>query len=392
MKVAHINSVYGYGSTGKIVKSIHLECLKEGIDSRAYYGRKENDNDGIFFSNIFNLFEDAFKSIAFDNAGFNSKSKTKKLISYLDEFDPDVIHIHNIHGYYLNIDLLINYINLKNIKVIMTLHDCWTYTGYCVHYDYKNCKKWQTKCYDCDLKNEYPFRLRTRKTTVNFNKKNKLFNSIKDLTIVTPSIRLANDVRKSYLKEYNTIVINNGINLDSFRRKEIISKISNKKIVLGVASVWDKRKGLSEFISIVDGLSEKYIGVIIGLSTRQISELNDKIIGIRRTNNIDELVDLYNSAEILLNTTLEDNFPTVNIEALACGLPILTYNTGGSPEIVGDCGFVVEKHEINKAIKLIENFKKNDDMMDKCVERAHKLYNSKVMNEKYIQLYNSQNL
>ena len=290
-------------------------------------------------------------------------------------------------------ELLFNYIRENNIKVIWTLHDCWAFTGQCAYFSTKQCEKWKTKCHNCPLLKNYPKAI-IDNSTWNYQKKKKLFTGL-DITLVTLSKWLADLVKKSFLKEYQVKVINNGIDLNIFKpTKSNFRKrynIENKKIILGVASVWDSRKGLTDFIKLSKILNEDYVIVLIGLSKKQIKSLPDNIIGITRTENQKELAGIYSIADVLLNPTYEDNYPTVNIEALACGTPVLSYDTGGSIEFVNfikdnNTKYIIEK---NKVISDINNLKEYIDgiINNKLILKDIKLLDEKTMIDKYLELY-----
>lgn len=391
MKVLQINSVYHYGSTGRIVESIHKNLIKEKIPSYIIYGRKYYKDDASFFvGNRITFLTDVCLSLVMDSHGLNNKNSTRKIIEIIEKYNPDIIHIHNIHGFYANYELLFDFLAGKKIPIIITLHDCWLYTGFCAYYDFINCKEWEANCNSCKARFCYPYRLLNLNTERNFYKKKMLLEKIDNLTIVTPSSWLKKEVKKSFLKERNILVINNGINLDAFYKENTGKTIFNygKKVLLGVASVWEKRKGLEEYEKLASKLPEEYQIVLIGISKKQSLKLNKRIICFPRTNSIDELRLFYSNAFMLLNLTLEDNFPTVNIEALACELPILTYNTGGSAEIVGDCGWIIKKRNLDDVLKCLENLNEEEylEKKVKCRKRALN-YSEYKMSRNYINLY-----
>ena len=245
MKIVQINS-FSNGSTGKIMMSIHKELLNKGHDSYVVWGRgrkSENEHE-IFLNDKIGVYRHVLSSRLTGKTGFYSKKSTKKLLKKLDEIKPDIVHLHNIHGYYINIEMLFNYLKKNNIRVIWTLHDCWAFTGQCPHFAAAKCDKWKTECKKCPMIHEYP---RTFKDNSNWNykKKKELFTGL-NMTIVTPSKWLANLVKESYLKDYQVKVINNGVDTDVFKptpsdfRKKY--NLKDKKIILGVASVWTEKK------------------------------------------------------------------------------------------------------------------------------------------------------
>ncbi len=381
MKVVQIN-IFPNLSTGSIMMNIHNYLLKNNVDSYVVWGRgrKENNNNEYYMDDKLGVYYHVLYTRLTDKTGFASKKSTKKLIKWLNEIKPDVIHLHNIHGYYINIELLFDYFKRNpNIKIIWTLHDCWPFTGHCAYFDSISCEKWMNECSNCPLLRSYPSSY-TDNSKWNYNKKKLLFTSVK-MNIVTPSKWLADLVNESYLKDNDVYVINNGINTSIFKNKKSDFKekygLINKKIILGVASTWDKRKGLDDFIELSKKLDDSYKIVLVGLSKKQVKEIPNNILGFERTKNVDELVDIYSSADIFFNPTREDNYPTVNLEAYACGTPVVTYKTGGSPESAIN-GYVVKNVQdfcdrIND-FKYIESDSNND-------------YSIETMSSKYYQLY-----
>ena len=339
MKIVQINT-FPYKATGHIMMDIHKILTEQGYDSYVCWGRgrqANNDHEIVIADDIGVKFHGIYTRLL-DKTGFASRKATKKLLRRLDEIKPDIIHLHNIHGYYLNIELLFNYIREHDINVVWTLHDCWSMTGHCAWFDMCGCEKWKTGCFNCEQLGTYPASKGFDNSKWNWNKKKALFTSL-NLTIVTPSQWLRDIVMNSYLKNYRCEVINNGIDLNIFKPTENseIKKVQKKydlddrKIVLGVASEWTPRKGLLDFIKLSEMMQDIQF-VVVGLTERQIKEMPQNIKGIKRTENQRELVALYTIADVFFNPTYEDNFPTTNLEALACGTPVITYDTGGSPE------------------------------------------------------------
>jgi len=324
----------------------------------------------------------------FDKHGLGSTNATKAFVKKIDDIKPDAIGLHNIHGYYLNYKVLFQYIKAKQIPVLWTFHDCWPFTGHCSYFDSVNCQKWQTHCEKCPLTKSYPKAL-TDRSYENFEDKREAFNDVKNLKIVTPSKWLSKSVKKSFLKDYSVEVIHNGIDLYTFKPEKTIKK-ERKKIVLGVASTWDPRKGLDDFVELRKKIAEDYKIVLIGLSSKQVEGLPDGIKGIQRTENINELVGWYNKAAVFVNPTYVDNFPTTNIEALACGTPVITYDTGGSPEaICEETGRVVKKGNIQALSEAIQRMEKSTDISNKCRERAVNHFNRESRYLDYLNLYSN---
>lgn len=336
-RILFINSVCN-GSTGTICKNLYKAAEEAGHECCIAFGRG-NAPEGfktIRIGNKFDIYLHVLKARLFDASGFGCKHATREFIKKIDEFKPDIIHLHNVHGYYINIEILFSYLKKHpEIKKVWTLHDCWAFTGHCAYYTYAKCFQWKMKCKNCSNKNEYPKSFLSRCSN-NFEKKRKIFTNLENLVLVTPSQWLKNEVNHSFLKHYEVIVINNGVDTKIFKPTPSSIKqkynIEEKKVILGVASVWDKRKGLDTFINLSKHLSSDYKIVLIGLNNDQIKNLPKEILGISRTENVNELVKWYSAAEVYFNPTLEDNYPTTNLEAIACGTPVVTFNTGGSPE------------------------------------------------------------
>ena len=384
-RILFINSVCN-GSTGSICKNLYKAAVEAGHECCIAYGRGEAPKEfkTIKIGNKLDIYLHVLKARLFDASGFGSKHATKEFIKKIDEFKPDIIHLHNIHGYYVNIEILFKYLRAHpEIKKIWTLHDCWAFTGHCAYYTYAKCNKWQRCCNsNCPNKNEYPKAIFS-KVEKNFNRKKEIFNNVENMILVTPSEWLKNEVEKSYLKSYQIEVINNGVDTKIFKytKSNIKEKysIKNKKVILGVASVWDKRKGLDIFIKLSKRLDSNYQIVLIGLNKKQQKKVSDNIIGITRTENVQELVKWYSAAEVLFNPTLEDNYPTVNLEAIACGTPVITFDTGGSPESAfADESTTIFSKSVDESVIKILNINKAD-IKQKCIKM-------KFINDTYLKL------
>lgn len=365
MKIFQINTVCGIGSTGRIAVDISHVLEKAGHESCIAYGRggAPKDVESYRIDSAWEVYAHAFFSRLTDRQGLYSTAATKRLIQKIKEYNPDIIHLHNIHGYYLNYDVLFRFLSAYNKPVVWTLHDCWPFTGHCAYFDFVHCDKWKEGCYHCPQKSSYPASCFLDRSRKNYDLKKALFTKVGKLCIVTPSHWLAGLVKESFLGKYPVKVIHNGIDLHIFKptlsnfRRE--NGLEGYKIILGVASPWTPRKGLSDFIKLSKMMDDHTRIVLVGLSDRQIKKLPPHIIGIKRTNNPQELAGLYTTADVFFNPTYEDNYPTTNLESLACGTPVVTYNTGGSPESVGENGAVVDKGDIEASWDSINNFSKS---------------------------------
>lgn len=338
MRIVQINT-FPHKATGSIMMNIHQLLKNNGHQSYVVWGRgrKANNEDEFSITDDVGVKLHGIYTRIFDRTGFASISATKKLLTYLDVIKPEIIHIHNLHGYYLNIRMLSEYIRKKQIKVVWTFHDCWPFTGHCAYFELVGCEKWKKGCHHCEQLKTYPISYLCDNSLKNWKDKRKLFSEL-EITVIVPSNWLWNLVKQSFFKDYPIKVIHNGINLDVFNYQETDTAIKNKyglgekKIILGVASEWTERKGLNDFIQLATYVGDEFQIILVGLTKKQIDKLPEGVAGFERTSNVHELVQLYSAADIFFNPTYEDNFPTTNIEALACGTPVVTYDTGGSPE------------------------------------------------------------
>lgn len=396
MKVLQINTVCGTGSTGRIATDIHKILIDEGHESYIAYGRDlpKNCNNAIRIGSKVDNYSHALKTRIFDKHGFGSIQATHRFIEKVREIDPDIIHLHNIHGYYINIEVLFNYLKEANKPVVWTLHDCWSFTGHCAYFDYAGCEKWKSGCYNCPEKKSYPSSLIIDNSQENYKEKRELFNGVNNLTIITPSKWLAEMVEESFLNEYPVKVINNGIDLDIFKSSNSKFRdnynLNDKFIILGVASIWERRKGLQYFKELSNTISDDEVIVLVGVSKNQIRDLPQNIIAMERTNNTSELAEIYSTADVFVNPTLEEVMGLTNIEALACGTPVITFNSGGSPECINEqTGIIVEKGNMKALVTAIESIKNNKNIMsDNCVQRA-RLFDKNDKFKEYVQLYKS---
>lgn len=393
-KIVIINSVCGVGSTGRIVEDLYKAYTEQGFDTKVVYGRGNAvgvpAEDAFRFNSEFGFYVHALASRLLDRHGLADTSATKRIIAFLREFNPDIVHLHNIHGYYLNYRLLFEYLNSSQVKIVWTLHDCWSFTGHCAYFTALSCSKWQTQCSKCPGKRDYPTSWFADRSEKNFALKKKLFNG-GNVILVTPSEWLKNEVKKSFLRALPVEVINNGIDTDAFRscKEDIRGKYAidpNKKIVLGVANYWTENKGFGSFMSLADSLPDDYRIVMVGLSEKQLKRLPSNVTGVTRTQSKEELAALYGAADVFFNPTKEDNYPTVNIESLCCGTPVVCFSeTGGGAEIVGESGIVIDKRDVGSVL----------DAIDKCMkikvdaELQRKKYSKKIYCDKYVRLIKS---
>lgn len=394
MRVLQINSVCGIGSTGRIATDLAAVLEAEGHECYIAYGRESGIPENSKYIRIGTKMDNYLhvaKTRVFDRHGFGSKKATLAFIEEVKKLNPDVIHLQNIHGYYLNIEIFFNFLKEFNKKVIWTLHDCWAFTGHCSHFDYINCNKWVNGCRSCPLKKGYPSSLLVDNSRRNYREKKELFTGIDDLTIVTPSKWLARLVGQSFLKEYPVKVINNGIELNIFKPTTSNFRdkyqLQGKFILLGVANVWGEEKGFNQFLELSKKIQNDEVIVMVGLTNIQIKKLPENVVGIGKTNSMKELAEIYSAADVFVNPTLNDNFPTTNLEALACGTPVITFNTGGSVESVDKTsGLIVEKGNSNELYHAINWLRRRAIPQENCIERS-KLYRKNDRFKEYIELY-----
>lgn len=389
------------GSVGKIAEQIGETVLENGWLSYVTFARNNNPSKSavIKIGTKLDLYRHGIETRVFDNHCFSSKSATKDLIIGIKEIKPSIIHLHHLHGYFINIEILFQYLKESQIPVVWTFHDCWSFTGHCAYFDFVGCEKWKVECHNCEQKKEYPASLLFDRSRQNYIDKKRIFNSVQNLTIVPVSNWLSGKVEDSFLKDYPYKVIQNGIDLNTFypkKSRNIIDDlygVEGKFVILGVASTWEKRKGLEEFRKLNDLIdSQLYIIVLVGLSQLQIQKLPKSIIGIQRTENVGQLADLYSAADVFLNPTFEDTFPTTNLESLACGTPVITYKTGGSVESVSEnTGIVVNKGDVVGLLDAIESIKNKGKEFyeNNCRKSAIKNFDKKIKFNEYLELYNN---
>ena len=387
-----INITANWGSTGKIAEQIGLCAMAHGWKSYIAYGRWCNPSKShlIKVGNKLDMYMHYGEQRIRDNEGLCSRRATKRLIRRICEINPDVVQLHNIHDHYLNYRLLFEYLNKTDIKVVWTLHDCWAFTGHCFHFVTKNCDRWKTGCFECPLKNEYPKTFYDR-SKERWLLKKEVFTRCKNLFIVPVSDWMANFVKESFLKEKRIHVIKNGVDLNIFKPTTSLnlSKLYCKFKILAVSSVWHSDKGEFDIYKLRKMLSEDQFEItMVGLSAVQYKKLPKGIIGIQRTQNLQELVKLYSDADVLINPTYADTFPTVNLEALACGTPVITYRTGGSPETIDEkTGVVVEQGDVDGLAEAIRMMKEKPLSSTDCRKRAEECFDKDKCFEKYVGLY-----
>jgi len=400
LKILQINTSVNSGSTGRIAEDIGKVMMQHRHESFIAYGRgkRPSSSNLIQIGNKWDVNMHGVKTMLLDRHGFGSKNATLQLVKQIEAIQPDVIGLHNLHGYYINIKVLFDFLKAVNIPVLWTLFDCWAFTGHCTYFDNIQCKKWITGCHHCPKTRYYPTSYVLDQSKKNYDDKERLFNKLGKLELVVHSHWLKGLVQQSFLQEIPVHRITSGINLDVFKPQESISglidkfNLGGKKIILGVASIWDPRKGLHDFIELSKIVPAHFKIVLIGLNKQQIKELPPSILAIERTESTAELASWYSLAYVFVNPTWQDNFPTTNLEALACGTPVITYNTGGSPEAIDRyTGISIEKGDVQALTNAIERVGSEDRLTYQvaCRNRALQFFNKDDRYRDYLNLYNS---
>lgn len=402
MKLLQIDACANSGSTGRIAEGIGQIVMANGWESYIAYGRRANKSESqlIRIGNKYDIYFHGLLTRVFDNhaLGLSSKRATIKFIKEIERINPDIIHIHNSHGYYLNNEVLFKYLAQKNIPVVWTQHDCWAFTGHCAHFDFIGCDRWKTQCYSCPQKRSYPASYFIDNSKRNFLKKKKLYNSINNMTIVCVSYWLGDLVEESFLNKYQIKVIQNGIDINAFNIRdfedvEIKYNLNDKFIILGVAGVWTDSKGFKDFIELSKLIKEDERIVLVGLTKDQIKSLPNNIYGIERTESVEELAQLYSIADVYFNASVEETFGLTTVEAFACGTPAIVYNKTAIPEVIDEkVGWIVEQGDIKSLYKIVVELKNEPELLRKvreknCRFKAERLYNKDIKFKEYFELY-----
>ena len=393
MKVVQINSCANWGSTGTIAENINRVAASHGWDTFFAYGWSMNpcQSNLIRVGNRFTRTNAIIQARLFDNSGLVCKKQTAELIEQLRKIKPNVIHLHNIHAYYLNYPLLFDYLNTAKIPLVWTLHDCWSFTGHCAHFITSRCEKWKQGCNNCPSKKLYPASWLMNRSEKNYSLKKSIFSRCENLHIITVSKWMENMARESFLNKYDIRTIYNGIDTSKF----IIRDAHPRKRIrlLAVASIWTNHKGLKDYYELRKLLPvEKYEMILVGMSEKQIKELPDGIIGKLRTNSVDELIDYYNNSDIVLSLSYGESMGLTPVEGMACGTPAIVYNNTAQPELISpDTGIAVTTGnigEVKLAIEAIANRGKSS-FLKACRERAVSNFNKTERCQDYFSIYES---
>ena len=368
MRVLLINEVFGTTSTGKICAQIAEKIESEGAEVKVAFGRwasvpEKYKRFAYYFGSDFEVKMHGIKTRLFDAQGLGSKKATRKFLEWADDYNPDLLWLHNIHGYYVNYPLLFQWIKSRpQMKVQWTLHDCWAFTGHCVYFSMARCDKWKTGCQKCSQKKEYPASLFLDRSIHNYQEKKEAFCGVRNMKLITPSRWLADLVRQSFLQEYPVEVKYNTIDKDVFKPTKSDFKkkygIEDKKMILGVSNAWqESRKGLKDFCDLAKMLNNEYVIVLVGLTKKLMRTLPNKIIGVQKIENAKELAEIYTAADVFVNPSYEETFGMTTIEAMACGTDAIVYKDTACEEIVNMYGGkAVEQGAINIYNAIIQKF------------------------------------
>ena len=359
-KLLQINPVLRVNtSTGRIMQEIGELAMLHGWKTYMAYskgrdGIKECKSEIVPVGDVWSTAWHGLETRLLDRHGLASDRATREFVKRIEKIAPDIVHIHNIHGYFLNYRILFDFLSKSGIPVVWTVHDCWLYTGHCYYYSYAGCNKWQTGCGHCPQKKEFPASYFSDRSHRNWLDKKTAFTSmpLDKLTIVPVSDWIREEMSRSFLKDYHFQVIHNGINTEVFDVYDATAvrqqySLGDKHIFLGVASIWSREKGLADFIKMSELIGQDEVIVLVGIKPEDMKLLPKNVVAIARTENIHQLAELYSAADVFINPTWQDNYPTVNLEAIACGTPVVTYRTGGSIEAITDTtGFIVEQGDV----------------------------------------------
>lgn len=389
MKVMFINSVVDYGSTGKLVRDLSDGLIKKGHEVSIVYGRHqaENTKNTLKVGSKFGVLRHVFMSKIFGRHALHSNKATDEVIKQIESFKPEVIHLHNLHGYYINFYRLMNYLkNKKDIKIIWTLHDFWSVSGSTAYFHFDGCSTWDEGCVEVNNPHTYPASYFIKRQKKNFLLKKKTMDGFSNLQIVCVSEWQKREIEKTFLNQYPIKTIYNGINTDVFKPEK--TEIKNKKTLLGVANIWEQRKGLDDFIHLSQLIGTNYIIKLVGLSKKQIENLPDNIVGLEKTASVEDLVSLYNEADIYINFSVEETMGLTTVEALACGTPVITYDETAVPEMVGEqTGIVVKNCDLEAVLSAIDEISNNRNEYSRCREYVLEKFKKEDMIASYISLY-----
>lgn len=394
-KLIQINTVCN-GSTGNIMRQIQIEAQNQGYETISFHGRRKGyaDLPCERFGSFVGFGAHVIWNIITDKQGQFSYFYTRKMLKRLRQERPDIIHLHNLHGYYLNYPLFFSYLREEfKGKIVWTFHDCWSVTGHCPYFVIAKCNKWKYGCSKCPNKGVYPISWFVDSSKANYVMKKKMFSGFSNMTIVCPSVWMQDIVKQSFLKDTLNVVVSNGIDFEVFyprQSKRALEKYkipTDKKVILGVANIWEERKGLGVFLNLAKELEENSIFVLVGLNTKQKKKMLPNMIGIERTENKDELAEIYTRADVFLNPSQEESFSLVTVEAMACGTPVVALDSSAVKELVNDeNGIVLHEPDIKDYIRAITICEKKKACAEKIIESVQK-YSVENMTRNIMKIY-----
>ena len=398
MKLLQINSTLNSGSTGRIAEQIGKVAIQNGWESYVAYGRHHNPSSSyeICIGSKWDTYVHGAFSLLTDKHGLASTNVTKSFINSIKSIRPDIIHLHNIHGYYLNYKLLFEYLSEVNIPIVWTLHDCWAITGHCAYFESVSCNKWKTSCEQCPLKSSYPRSLFFDNSMQNYQMKKYLFTKPINLTVITVSEWLKGIVEQSFMSKYPIYPIYNGVDTSIFKpvpfqHLKCKLKCEDKKILIGVATAWSVRKGLFDYYRLANKFTSDIQIILVGLNEKQLKTLPNNIIGVKRTESLKELAEFYSMADIVLNLYYEETFGLTTVEGFACGTPSIVYDKTASPELItSNTGKIIEAGNIELLYDAINEILKigKATYSEACRHRAVTYFDSQSNYQQYVNLYN----
>ncbi len=396
MKVVQINAIYGSKSTGTIVREIQSCCEANGIEGYVAYSIADRPDAevprGYRIGNPLTAKWHAFISRVIGKQAYANRISTWRFLRWLDKVNPDAVHLHNLHSNYIHLNMLLRYLVKHDIATVVTMHDCWYFTGGCMHYTSVGCHRWKNGCGQCPKWRQIPSYCFDRTRSVLKDRK-KYLSAIPRLTMVGASEWVANEMKQSLLKDLNIIFIHNGFDLDVFtptlsdKRKEL--GIENKFVILGPASKWLLPINEPTLKCFLANMTDDTVLLLFGCST--IDEtLPEKVIQLGYTKNPKEMAELYSLADVMVNCSREDTLSSLNLECQACGTPIVTYDATASKETVdGECGFAVitgDAEDLWKKVLWVKSLGK-ESLSEQCRKRVSNSFEKKTNYEKYIELY-----
>lgn len=393
MKVVQINTVCGIGSTGRITTDLHRALVDGGDECLICYGRgvAPEGYQSYRIGSDLDVYLHALYTRITDRTSFASKRATLELLHKIEEIQPDIVHLHNLHGYYLHFEELFQYLKQYDKPVIWSLYDCWSFTGHCCHFDYIGCDKWKSGCHNCPQKKEYPASYLLDQSHKNYRDKKNLIHSVRQLTVVPPTKWLSQILENSYLSDRNKKVIPTGIDLEAFQptnnnlRKEL--QLEDTHVVLGVSNGFGKFKGSRYFLQLAERLPKNYRLVLLGVTKEQSSQYPKAVLTLPRTNSPNQLAQFYTMADVFVNPTLQETQGLTNIEALACGTGVVTFQSGGSAESINEsCGIVVARDDFEGLLQAVIKTCRNPFPPELCRKKAME-YDKKKLLKDYIDLY-----